>query len=111
MDFLWLAIKQFGIEGAAMAWFFRVSVDTLGLAYFAGKLNVANKHSMKAPLVLTSLSVIPLISSIYIEDIIFRSILAMVIMFLYGLLALRRLHRDDAFMYLKGFLVSLNYAK
>ncbi|ADI29618.1 flippase [Methylotenera versatilis] len=101
--FLWLAIKQFGIEGAAMAWFFRVSVDTLGLAYFAGKLNVANKHSMKAPLVLTSLSVIPLISSIYIEDIIFRSILAMVIMFLYGLLALRRLHRDDAFMYLKGF--------
>jgi hypothetical protein len=39
---LWLLTRHFGIEGTAVAWFIRVSVDTAALYLFARNVEPAN---------------------------------------------------------------------
>lgn len=100
---LWFALKQFGIAGAAFAWFLRVTIDMLGLAYAAGKLNANNKTAIAKPLLLTMLGVVPLIASIHISNLAVRFVLALTIMSIYLIIALQRLRTDDVIGFLKGY--------
>jgi len=101
--FLWMALKGFGLEGAAMAWFFRVSVDFFGLAYAANKINQANKNAMKAPVLLTSLAVLPVITSILIDSFAIRVILVVVIALIYCKISVAKLRYDGAFSYIRQY--------
>ena len=100
---LWIALKQFGIAGAAFAWFLRVTIDMLGLAYAAGKLNANNNSAIAKPLLLTMLGVVPLIASIQISSLAVRFVLALTIMSIYLIIALQRLRSDDVIGFLKSY--------
>lgn len=101
---LWFALKQFGIAGAAFAWFLRVTIDMLGLAYAAGKLNANNNQALAKPLLLTLLGVVPLITSIQIQSLAIRSMFALIIMSIYFIISLQRLISDDVIDFLKSYL-------
>lgn len=102
--FLLFALQQFGIAGAAFAWFLRVTVDMLGLAYMTRQLSEHNKTAMTKPLVITTFAVIPLIASVYIDSLAIRSLLALVIFIIYLTISLRRLRSDGVINYLKSHL-------
>ena len=100
---LWILLKKFGIEGAAIAWFLRVSIDTFGLVYAASKLNIANIKAIKQSLILMCAGLIPIVSSIYMVDLIPRLILGTVSLIFYLLLVVQKLHKDKAFFNFKSF--------
>lgn len=100
---LWFALKSFGIAGAAFAWFLRVTVDMLGLAYVVGKFNDFNKAAIAKPLLLVFISVVPLITSIYIQSIAVRTALALIIFIVYLVLSLRKLRSDGVIILIKNY--------
>lgn len=100
---LWFALKQFGIAGAAFAWFLRVTIDMIGLAYAAGKLNPHNISAIRNPLLVTILGVVPLIASINIESLAIRSIIVFGVIIVYAIFALPRLQSDDISGFLKSY--------
>lgn len=100
---LWFALKNFGIEGAAIAWFARVSIDAIGLVYVAGMLSIANRNAIQKPLMLMCVGLIPIISSIYIDELMPRLILCAIAMFLYIFLALQKLYKDKALLNFKFY--------
>ena len=101
---LWYALKQFGIAGAAFAWFLRVTIDLLGLAYAAGKLNTNNNNALAKPLLLTMLGLVPLIASFHIASLTMRIALALIIMSIYLIIALQRVRTDHVIGFLKSYL-------
>lgn len=101
---LWIALKQFGIAGAAFVWFLRVTVDMLGLVYMTGKINEYNQDVMKIPLIITIVAIVPLITSIYIQSLAVRSVLALVTLCVYFFMSLRRLRYDGVIDYMKSYL-------
>ena len=101
---LWFALKQFGIAGAAFAWFLRVTIDMLGLFYVAGKLNENNNNAMVKPLLLTILGVMPVIASIQIQSLVIRSMTALIIMSIYFILMWQRIRSDNVMIFLKSYL-------
>lgn len=100
---LWFALKQFGIAGAAFAWFLRVTVDMFGLVYAAGKLNANNLGALTKPLLLTMFGVVPLIVSIYIQSLPIRSMLALVVFGAYLIISVQRLRSDNVIIFLKSY--------
>ena len=100
---LWFALKQFGIAGAAFAWFLRVTVDMFGLVYAAGKLNANNLGALTKPLMLTMLGVVPLIVSIYIESLPIRSMLALGVFGTYLIISVQRLRSDNMIVFLRSY--------
>lgn len=100
---LWLALKYFGIAGAAMVWFLRAILDMFGLAYLATKLNLNNYSAVAKPLFITIFSVAPLIASIFIQSLIVRTMLAIIVFAIYFLIAIKKLHSDGAINFLKSY--------
>lgn len=100
---LWLALKYFGIAGAAMVWFLRAILDMFGLAYLATKLNLNNYSAVAKPLFITIFSVVPLIASIFIPSLIVRMMLAMIIFAIYLFILIKRLHTNGAINFLKSY--------
>lgn len=101
---LWFALQSFGIAGAAFAWFLRVTVDLLGLAYMVEKINEYNLDAIKKPLMVTIYAIVPLIASIFIESLVLRCLLVLSIFSIYFIISLRRLHYDGVIDSVRNYL-------
>lgn len=102
--FLWIALENFGIKGAAMAWFFRVTIDFFGLAYATNKINIVNKKAINVPMALACLAIFPVVASIYIESLSIKLILVIIIALIYCKISLAKLRYDGAFAYIKNII-------
>lgn len=91
---LWLLLKHFGIEGAAMAWFARVTLDFAGLSYLVNKIHVDNKPAVSKLIKLTLLACIIVIATIYMKNITTVIILSLFIALIYFKLAFSQLSQD-----------------
>jgi len=92
--FLWVALKLFGLQGAALAWFLRVTVDAVGMAYAVGKLNTLNYARIKMPMLALSVGLIPILLPILVENYIFRFSLIIITGLIYGFIVWKRLVKD-----------------
>lgn len=97
---LWLALHFWGIDGAAFAWFFRVLIDTLGLIFFAWKINTQNLQLSKHSLLLMLLSIIVLLGSLLIHSAGARYLTVFISLLVYSVMTFRQLRRDDIFSWL-----------
>lgn len=102
---LYFAIKSFGIEGAAIAWFVRVTFDMLGLAIMLIKFNQQNKKIIIHLLVLSTLCLIPVLSLIYLENLTIKLAIFLIVMGIFSTFALKRLSQDNMFAYFKNRLI------
>lgn len=91
---LWLLLKHFGIEGAAMAWFARVTLDFAGLSYLVNKIHVDNQPAVSKLIKLTLLACIIVIATIYMKNITTVIILSLFTALIYFKLALSQLSQD-----------------
>lgn len=99
--FLWVLLKLYGIEGAAIAWFVRVAIDFTGLAYLVNKIHTMNKNSIHKLTKLTVLACTMVITTIYIQNIITVIILSVLSILVYCKLALSQLKQDAVRPYKK----------
>lgn len=70
---LLLLLNQYGVAGAAMAWFARSAVDAFALIWLAGKLGSLYRRSIRLPLILLITTTTHLLGSNMMEDIVMRS--------------------------------------
>lgn len=103
--FLWFAIKYYGLEGAAIAWFLRVSIDALGLTLAVRKINDESRSAIKIPMILLCLAVIPILAYIYIGGLVARSVLALVTALIYLTMLWTKLHHDSVLLHLKSLVL------
>lgn len=97
---LGLTIHGWGIDGAALSWFLRILIDTLGLIVFVGKINTQNIQSSKYSLLLMFVCVTVLLGSLLIKSTVIRLLTVFLCLIFYGLLTFRQLRRDNIFSWL-----------
>ena len=98
---LYILIKKYGIEGAAIAWFLRVSVDTFLLAVLVTRLCSHSKRQVFRLLRFLPILLLPVISTIYITDLYSRIILFLITILIFSYFAFKRMHEDGTFSYFK----------
>lgn len=101
---LYILIKAYGIEGAAIAWFLRVSVDTLLLAISVTRLCHHSKQQVFRVLSFLPILLIPVISTIYIASLYWRMSLFLIIILVFAFFAIKKMHQDGTFSYFKKIL-------
>jgi O-antigen/teichoic acid export membrane protein len=98
---LYILIKAYGIEGAAIAWFLRVSVDTFLLAILVTRLCGHSKQQVFRVLSFLPILLIPVISTIYIASLFWRASLFSVTILFFAFFAIQKMHQDGTFSYFK----------
>ena len=91
---LWILLKLYGIEGAAIAWFVRVSIDFFGLAYLVNKIHMVNKRTTHKLIKVTAIACIVVITTIYIQNKTAVTTLLSLTVLIYFILAFRQLKQD-----------------
>jgi O-antigen/teichoic acid export membrane protein/2-polyprenyl-3-methyl-5-hydroxy-6-metoxy-1,4-benzoquinol methylase len=75
---LWFLTKHYGINGAAVAWFFRSIVDYIGLAFLTYKLNKINISYILYPIKISLVLILIMLASILIDNNNYRNAIALV---------------------------------
>lgn len=102
LGLLWTMLHYRGVSGAAFAWFIRALVDAIGLVFFAAKINSHNLSATKYSLMMVVLATGILIISILLNTLTIRVITLAIVFFIYAVLAIRQLRRDDVFSWVLG---------
>lgn len=101
---LYILIKSYGIEGAAMAWFLRVSVDSLLLAISVTRLCHQSKQQIFRLLCFLPILLLPVISANYITSLYWRALLFFITILIFSFFAIKKMHEDGTFLYFKKIL-------
>lgn len=94
LSLLWLLIKLFGIEGAAIAWFLRVLIDLFGLIFMVNKINYTNKQALRRLVTLTIAASWFILSTLYFTNLTAVIALAVVAALIYCKLTISQLKQD-----------------
>jgi len=97
LGLLWLMLHFWGVAGAAFAWFVRCLVDAIGLVYFAGKINSHNLSATRYSLMMVMLAIVVLLISSLFNTLAVRVGVFAIVLFIYGILAVKQLRRDNVF--------------
>jgi len=98
---LYVLIKAYGIEGAAVAWFLRASIDTLVLAIFVTRLCHHSKQRIFRVLIVLFVLLLPVIGAMYIASLYWRMPLFLITLLIFLLFAIKKMYQDGTFSYLK----------
>lgn len=101
---LWFALKQWGIAGAAFAWFVRTVIDMLGMLLFAHKISPHNWHRARRSLMLLLVATLVLIAAILIVPLSIRLLVIAVALTIHGLLTSQQLRHDHVLTWLRTYL-------
>lgn len=107
---LLLLLNQYGVVGAAMAWFARTAVDALALMWLAGKLGPIYRRSIRLPLILLITTTTHLLGSIMMEDVVMRSMFLTVSQLIFAWFAWQRLMSQEDRAHLQRMLVSFKWS-
>jgi len=98
---LYILIKAYGIEGAAIAWFLRASLDTLVLAIFVTRLCHHRKQRIFRVLIFLPVLLLPVISAMCIASLYWRIPLFVITLLIFLFFAIKKMYQDGTFSYLK----------
>ncbi|MBT8537162.1 flippase [Polynucleobacter paneuropaeus] len=104
LGLLWFALHQWGIAGAAFAWFMRVLVDLIGLAYFMHRINPLSTQKVIVAIFLLSISTLILLTPLLALSPFIQWGLLAVTSICYIGYSLKQLHKDHALDWLRAFL-------
>lgn len=91
---LWWALHQYGIAGAAFAWFARVLMDMMGLTYFASKISHYNFSESKQSLLLLFFATLSLLGATLLTTLFVRCFIVLFFLLIYVMLAVKQLKQD-----------------
>jgi len=100
---LLLMLHQYGVVGAAVAWFVRTAVDAIVLIWLASKLGSAYKAGVFLPITLTIAATTHLLASMLMDGIVMRSLFLTVSFGVFAWFAWRHLVHERE--WLSGVLV------
>ncbi|QWD02507.1 flippase [Polynucleobacter paneuropaeus] len=103
LGLLWFSLNEWGITGAAFAWFVRVLIDLIGLAYFTHRIN-----TLGTPKVIKKISLLLICVGIILIPLTplpptAKWILLIIISCSYAGYSLKQLHHDHALNWLLSF--------
>lgn len=104
LGLLWFALRQWGIAGAAFAWFLRTVIDMLGLLFFANKISPHNWHEVRLSVTLLLMATIILTASIFILPLTLRLMVTAAALAIYGILTIQQLRHDQVLAWLRTYL-------
>lgn len=102
---LFVLIKTLGIEGAAIAWFLRVSADTFWLAIIVSRLSQQTKQQVHKFLSFLPLLLLPILSSIYISSLSWRIALFLITILIFSLFSIKKIKQDGTYLFLKNMVL------
>lgn len=91
---LWWALREYGIAGAAFAWFARVLMDMIGLTYFASRISPHNFSESKQSLLLLFIATVTLLGATLLPSFFVRGIIVLIALLVYTTLAVKQLRQD-----------------
>ena len=104
---LWWALSEYGIAGAAFAWFARVLLDMIELTYFASKISIYNFGESKQSLLLLFIATLTLLGAALLTNFYVRVIMVMLGLLLYTILAVKQLRQDHMLNWLTDYFKKL----
>lgn len=102
---LFLLIKQFGIQGAAIAWFLRVLVDTTALSFILAYLTKHTMQKLNAVLGFMLILTLPILSVIYIDNLNYRAMIYTTVIALFAYYSINKTIQDGTYIYLKKLII------
>jgi O-antigen/teichoic acid export membrane protein len=103
LGLLWLFMHEWGITGAAFAWFIRVFADLIGLAYFTQRINRLNTVNLVAKISLLLVCVLILLIPLIPLTPLVQWIILGVICILYCIYFFKQLRQDNVINLLLEF--------
>lgn len=103
--FLFIAIENWGVTGAAIAWFIRALVDLLGLIYLSNKINYIFYNKTKSTLIMSFIFLIFLSFSLFVNSFSIRIFLFSLFIFYYFIFLIKILKSNGAYFSLKKYLL------
>lgn len=100
---LWFALTNYGIQGAAVAWFMRVAVDAVGLAFAATRINSNYRQALLRPVCLVLTSALVILVPLLIPSLEIRAGLVVIVLIFYFWKSWQYLQKN-----ISSFLVELN---
>jgi len=101
-----ILLSQYGVIGAAIAWFTRSTVDAFALMWLASKLGQEYRRNIRLPLMLLIATTAYLLGSLLMEDVAIRSLFVVVTQFAFTWFAWQRLMSLEDRAHLKRVLYS-----
>lgn len=101
---IWFGLKQYGIEGAAFVWCFRMLIDLIGLIILSARLNRHTLDFVTKPLASMFAGILALLFVGGSQDADSRLCLVILVSLGYSFLTLRLIVRDDLFGLIKSHL-------
>ena len=83
---MWIAIKELGINGAALVWLLRILIDTAILIFLANKM-VSVHFDFKIGILFFLLMIFALIAPFVVGDIILKTVFVFVVLFIFIIMA------------------------
>lgn len=102
--FLIIAIKYWGVTGAAVAWFIRALVDFFGLIYLSHKINYIFYFKTKNTIIILFFALISLSLSLFAFSFLIRILLLLLFSIFYFIILFRFLKSNGAFLLLNSYL-------
>ena len=110
--FMWMAIKQAGIDGAAFAWLTRMVFDSAILFYFVKKQIAAQfKYKFKMNHLFILILIAASIITPFVFDIIFKSILALITLLSFSYISWKFLLMEEERVFLLSKLIPNTFSK
>ncbi|MCF0042526.1 flippase [Dyadobacter fanqingshengii] len=81
---LWLLLSDWGVQGAAIAWSFRMFIDFFLLLYISGKTLPEVKPACNKILIVTLLAIVPIIGTMLITALTWKIIIAVLVVIISG---------------------------
>ena len=101
LGLLWFGLHQWGITGAAFAWFIRVLVDLIGLAYFTHRINPLSTQKIIAAISLLIISTLVLLIPLLTFSPLIQWVILVVASICYISYSLKQLRKDNALDWLR----------
>jgi O-antigen/teichoic acid export membrane protein len=99
---LWYGLKEWGIAGAAFAWFVRVLIDTVGLVFLVGKINSLNLKRSAKTLITIFFATIGLLIAICLESFGARVAVFSFLFVAYSIYAFIKIRQEKLALFFKG---------
>lgn len=104
LGLLWFGLHQWGIAGAAFAWFMRVLVDLIGLTYFTHRINPLSTQKVIGVISLLIISILILLIPLLALNLILQWSLLVVVCICYIGYSQKQLRRDHALNWLRALI-------
>jgi hypothetical protein len=104
LGLLWFGLHQWGITGAAFAWFIRVLVDLIGLTYFTHRINPLSTQKVIEAIFLLFISIAFLLIPLLAMGPLIQWALLLVASICYICYSLKQLRKDRALGWLRALI-------